>query len=131
MAIHGIDHINIDTARPDETIAFYSDVLGLENRPDDRPAGIGPGAWLFSGDQAVVHLNFHDADSETGIRLADPARSGAFNHLAFVGSDFEVTCATLDSRSLDYRTSEIPSIDLKQIFVRDPNNIALEINIRD
>lgn len=130
MAIHGIDHINIDTTKPDETIEFYGQVLGLENRPEDRPAGIGPGAWLFKGDQAMIHLNFHEPGSDAAARLADATKSGAFNHVAFAGSDFEETCATLDDLSISYRVNELPAIDLKQIFVRDPNNVALEINIR-
>ena len=52
MAVHGIDHVNIDTAQPDETITFYTEALGLEHRPEDRPGGMGPGAWLFSGSRA-------------------------------------------------------------------------------
>lgn len=131
MAVQGIDHINIDTDRPEETVEFYSQVLGLENRPEDRPGGIGDGAWLFNGDQAVVHLNFHGAESETGRRLSESARSGAFNHVAFVGSDFDGTCRLLDDLSVQYRTADIPDIGLKQIFVRDPNNVAIEINIRE
>jgi catechol 2,3-dioxygenase-like lactoylglutathione lyase family enzyme len=131
MAVSGIDHVNIDTAQPTETIEFYAQVLDLENRPQDRPGGIGDGAWLFKGDQAMVHLNFHDPASETGRRLAERARSGAFNHVAFVGSDFDGTCRLLDDLSLEYRTSDLPEIGLKQIFVRDPNNVAIEINIRD
>ena len=128
--IAGIDHVNIDTVKPDETVDFYCRVFGLENRPEDRPQGIGPGAWLFSGDQAVVHLNFHEPDSETGQRLADPGRSGAFNHVAFVGSDFEGTRARLDELGVRHRVNELPAIDLRQIFLRDPNNVAIEINIR-
>ena len=46
MGITGLDHINIDTSKPDETVAFYEDVLGLENRPQDRPDFGFPGAWL-------------------------------------------------------------------------------------
>ncbi len=130
MAVQGIDHVNIDTDRPEETIRFYEQVLRLENRPEDRPGGLPDGAWLFNGDQAVVHLNFHEEGSETAARLVERARSGAFNHIAFVGSDFDGTCRALDELSLQYRVSDIPAIDLKQIFIRDPNNVAIEINIR-
>ncbi len=130
MAVKGIDHVNIDTVKPEETIAFYSEVLGLENRPDQRPGGMGSGAWLFSGENAVVHLNFHDAQSDTAERLAAGTRSGAFNHVAFAGSDFDGTCATLDSLGIDYRVSDRPEISLKQIFLRDPNGVALEVNIQ-
>lgn len=126
--VRGIDHVNIDTDRPDETIAFYTTALGLENRPEDRPGGMTDGAWLFSGDRAVVHLNFHPSDSDTGRRIEARQRS-AFNHVAFEGSDFDATCERLDEAGIEYRAVDRSEIRLKQIFIRDPNNIAIEINI--
>lgn len=123
MAVSGLDHINIDTAEPDATIAFYRDILGLENRPQDRPDFGFPGAWLFLGERAVVHLNFIDADERFSSR-------SAFNHIAFEGDDFDAMCALLDDRGLRYRTSERPEIGLQQIFVNDPNGVRVEVNIR-
>jgi len=123
MAISGLDHINIDTAKPDETIAFYQDVLGLENRPQDRPDFGFPGAWLFLGDTALVHLNFIEDDGRSEHR-------SAFNHIAFEGSDFAGTCALLEEQAITYRSSQRPEINLAQIFVDDPNGVRVEINIR-
>lgn len=122
MAITGLDHINIDTCRPDDTVEFYTQVLGLENRPERRPNFGFPGAWLFSGDRAVVHLNFIDEDDRFGQR-------NAFNHIAFEGSDFDGMCATLDGLGHEYRTSVRDEIKLRQIFVDDPNGVRVEINI--
>lgn len=119
--ISGLHHINIDTARPDETIAFYSEVFGFVNRPDRRPDGGQPGAWLFEGEQAIIHLNFIDDDRSGG--------TSSFNHAAFEGSGFTDFCARLDTAGIDYRVSDRPEISLKQIFVRDPNGVRLEINI--
>lgn len=98
----------------------------MENRPEDRPDSGSPGAWLFAGDTAVVHLNFHSADRE-GI---EPGKTGAFNHVAFEASDFDATCDALNERGLEYRTSQRPEIKLSQIFLRDPNGIQVELNIR-
>lgn len=123
VGITGLDHINIDTSCPDDTIAFYTDVLGLENRPQDRPDFGFPGAWLFLGDRAVVHLNFIDDDGRAANR-------SAFNHIAFEGSDYDATVAMLEQRGLKYRSAERPEIALKQLFVKDPNGVAVEINIR-
>lgn len=123
MGITGLDHINIDTAKPDATVAFYEDVLGLENRPDQRPDFGFPGAWLFLGEHPVVHLNFIDDDGRSANR-------SSFNHIAFEGSDFDGMCALLDDRGLRYRTSERPEIGLSQIFVDDPNGVRVEVNIR-
>lgn len=123
VAITGLDHINIDTSCPEDTISFYEEVLGLQNRPQDRPDFGFPGAWLFLADRAVVHLNFIDDDGRAANR-------SAFNHIAFEGSDFTAMCALLEARGLKYRTSQRPDIALSQIFVKDPNGVAVEINIR-
>lgn len=123
VGISGLDHINIDTAQPEATVAFYEDILGLENRPQDRPDFDFPGAWLFLGDTAIVHLNFIDEDDRFSGR-------SAFNHIAFEGSDFAGMCELLDDRGLKYRTSERPEIGLSQVFVDDPNGVRVEVNIR-
>lgn len=123
MPVKGLEHVNIDTCKPEETIAFYAQVLGLENRPDERPAIPFPGAWLFLDGQAVVHLNFIEED-RTGP-------TGAFNHVAFEASDFDGTCAALDAMGHEYRTTGIPTASLRQIFVHDPNGVMVELNIRE
>ena len=128
MALQGLDHINIDTCQPDDTVAFYTDVLGLENFPERRPDFGFPGAWLWANGRAVVHLNFIDRDERFG---ADGVKNrNAFNHIAFEGTDFAAMCAVLDDRGLDYTTSVRDDIGLSQIFVNDPNDIRVEINIQ-
>ena len=49
MTINSLDHYNIQTARLEETIEFYVDVLGFFN--GYRPGVRGTGAWLYAGDQ--------------------------------------------------------------------------------
>ena len=122
MQVRRLDHYNLDTALPDETVAFYCNVLGAVNDPSRRPDFGFPGAWLFLDDHPVIHLNFVDED-KTGS-------TGAFNHIAFEAEGFLELCDRLDEHGLRYRTSELPEIDLLQIFVKDPNNVRLELNIR-
>ncbi len=123
MSIWGLDHINIDTAKPDETLDFYTELLGLENRPQERPAFDFPGAWLFAGDRAVIHLNFLDEPK--------PATTGAFNHVAFEADGFGELTAMLDDRGVEYRSRVRPELGLTQIFVTDPNGIRVELNVRE
>jgi len=120
-SISGLHHLNIDTAKPDETIAFYSAVFGFVNHPDRRPPQSTPGAWLFKEDHPIIHLNFIDEDRSDS--------TSSFNHAAFEGSGFTGFCERLDAAGIDYRVHDRPEISLKQIFVRDPNGIRLEINI--
>ena len=54
MTLTVLDHVNIRTARLEDLVAFYRDVLGLHT--GWRPAFSFGGAWLYCGEQAVVHL---------------------------------------------------------------------------
>ena len=45
MPIDRLDHYNIATSRPEETLRFYCDGLGLVNDPDRRPDFGVPVLW--------------------------------------------------------------------------------------
>ncbi len=120
--ITGLDHVNLRTNRLDETIAFFEEVLGLENRPADRPDFGFDGAWLFHGDQAILHL--------IGVDAEVPAPAGALDHVAFASDDFDGLVAELTERGLDHRTSGLPGSDVRQIFFREPNGVLIEVTCR-
>jgi catechol 2,3-dioxygenase-like lactoylglutathione lyase family enzyme len=122
MALQRLDHYNIETVRPDETVAFYCDVLGCVNAPERRPAVPVPGTWLLVDDHAAIHVNFVDEDQA--------APTGAIDHVAFEASGYLEMCAELDTLGVNYDTVESPQFDLMQIYVIDPNQIRVEINIR-
>jgi len=118
-SITRLDHVNLRTDRLDETIAFFEEVLGLENRPEQRPDFGFPGAWLFVGDQAVVHLI--EANSTE-------APAGALDHVAFATPDFDGLLTTLDERDLPHRVSEQPGNGVRQVFFREPNGVLIEVS---
>ncbi|MEP7046336.1 MAG: VOC family protein [Ilumatobacteraceae bacterium] len=122
MTLSRLDHYNIETVLPDETVTFYTDVLGLVNAPERRPVGPVPGTWILVGDHPAVHVNFVERD-RAGV-------TGSIDHVAFEGSGFEAMCAHLDELAVTYEVVETPQYDLKQIYVVDPNGIRIEINIR-
>jgi catechol 2,3-dioxygenase-like lactoylglutathione lyase family enzyme len=123
MTLSRLDHYNIETVLPEETVTFYTDVLGLVNAPERRPAVPQPGTWLLVGDHPAVHVNFVDQDRA--------GRTGSIDHVAFEGSGYEATRARLDEFGASYDVVESPQFNLKQIFVMDPNGIRIEINIRN
>lgn len=123
MQIRTLDHVNISTADPDATLDFYCGVLGLVDDRLRRPDFSFPGAWLFAGDRAVVHLNFVDEDP-TG-----PAN--ALDHIAFEAVGYAETRRELDERNIAYRASERPDDGLSQLFVVDPNGVKVELNFRE
>ncbi len=97
-------------------------MLGLVNRPDLRPDFGFPGAWLFAEDRDLIHLNFLDAQPDSA--------TGAFNHVAFEAEGFDDLCAALDERGTEYRASIRDEIGLRQVFVKDPNGVRVELNFR-
>ena len=55
MSVGVLDHYNVSTRKLKETVQFYEDVLGFKNGA--RPPFNFPGAWLYSGNHPVLHLN--------------------------------------------------------------------------
>ncbi len=122
MALQRLDHYNLETVRPDDTIAFYCDVLGCVNAPERRPAVPVPGTWLLVDDHPAIHVNFVEQDRA--------APTGAIDHVAFEASGYLEMCGHLRELDIDFDTVESPQFDLLQIYVVDPNQIRVEINIR-
>lgn len=122
MGMQRLDHYNIETVRPEETVAFYRDVLGCVNAPERRPAVPVPGTWLLVDGHPAIHVNFVDDDRA--------APTGAIDHVAFEASGYLDMRDRLDELGVDYETVESPQFDLMQIYVVDPNQIRVEINIR-
>ena len=122
MEIHSLDHVNINTADAPATLDFYCGVLGLVDDRSRRPDFDFPGAWLFVGDRAVIHLNFVDAEPGTA--------ANAIDHIAFECAGYDSTRSALDERGLEYRASERPDDELFQLFLVDPNGVKVELNFR-
>jgi catechol 2,3-dioxygenase-like lactoylglutathione lyase family enzyme len=105
----------------EETRAFFRDVLGLvEGWRPDFPVG---GAWLYAGEGAVVHL----------VDLAEakrPSAEAALDHFAFRIDDWDDAVARLTAANVHFRAVEVPDTPIRQIFLRDPNGVNIELNYR-
>ena len=121
MSIRGLDHINIGTARLAETVAFFRDVLGLTE--GWRPDFPFPGAWLYAGQTAVVHLV--ELDEAKG-----PSSEAALDHFAFRVDDAAAIARRLDAAGIAYRQMDVPGTQIRQLFVRELNGVTLELNER-
>ncbi|MEM7272641.1 MAG: VOC family protein [Actinomycetota bacterium] len=117
--VRELDHFNLRTTRLAETSRFFQDVLGLEDRPDDRPPFGFPGAWLWVGDRPLVHLI--EVDTDQG-----PPR-GALDHVAFATDDFDGLITRLTDRGIKHRTADQPATGLRQVFFREPNGVQIEV----
>ena len=120
MAIQRLDHVNICTSRPEETMSFYTEILDFTE--GFRPPFNFPGVWLYAGESPVIHLVFSDnVLKET---------QNAVDHIAFEAVGFEETKRRLENANWEFRCSEVPDSKIRQIFLHDPNGVKLELNFK-
>ncbi len=121
MTILGLEHYNVLTNDLAGTVAFYREVLGMD--AGDRPSFGFPGAWVYAGGRAVLHL-VGDPDSP-------PPGTGSIDHIALEASGYDDVLAVVRTRGLAHRTGDYrPAMNLRQIFIHDPNGVQLELNFR-
>ncbi len=121
MQITRLDHVNIRTARLDVLVDWYTNVLNLE--VGKRPSFRFPGAWLYAGDQALVHL--------VGVDDAPAANRGRdlqMEHVAFSAMDGESFEARLKELGETYRRSDLPEINCYQINLWDPDGNHIHVD---
>ncbi len=132
MPLTRLDHFSVRTSDVEGAKAFYENVLGL--RAGARPDFPFPGAWLYQGDRAVVHIIGVDAKDSSGLQdyLGDRGAAGQgtgnFDHIAFVATDFEGMRKHLSGLGVPFRERSVPGLALEQIFVTDPSGVTVEIN---
>lgn len=132
MALQRLDHYSIRTPRLEESRRFYTDIMGLQEGA--RPPFPFPGAWMYQGGTAVVHLVGYDPDDAEGLKgyLGDKAPAGSgtgtIDHVAFTADDLPAMQSRLRASGLPFREREVPNLGLHQVFVEDPNGVTIELN---
>ncbi len=117
MALAALDHVTIRTARLSELTDFYARVLDL--KPGKRPGFQFPGAWLYCGGRAALHL----------VEVADPPEAPApkIEHFAFRAEGLAEFLAHLRELDVAYRTAIVPDFEIRQVHLRDPDGNHVEI----
>jgi catechol 2,3-dioxygenase-like lactoylglutathione lyase family enzyme len=128
MRVKGLDHINIIADDLEATGRFYEDLLGLRYTP--RPSEMDfRGAWLMDASgQPIIHLVEWNEARNGGLERG--SATGAIDHVALVCEDFEGTLARCAELGVEHRFNDRKYGELRQIFVRDPNKVMLELNFR-
>lgn len=129
MSISGLDHFNLRPENLDGMRDFFVDVIGLTE--GDRPSFKFSGYWLYGdeGSGAVVHLVGRDRERNyvSGHGADDSSGTGVVDHLAFRGGDAEGLLARLDEQGVEYTKRELPNGAAKQIFVKGPEGVVVEV----
>jgi catechol 2,3-dioxygenase-like lactoylglutathione lyase family enzyme len=118
MAVSGMNHFTVLTDDVPRTVDFYARFLGLASGP--RP-GLGfPGAWLYAGDTAVLHV--------VGGKSRDQLRPGVIDHMAFTAQGLADTLATLVAHNVEHVCRRQNESGLWQVFFFDPNGARVELD---
>ena len=142
MMIRRLEHYNIRTIKFDETVKFYDDILGMKCKRAPMAPEHMPATWIYddSGVPAVhltpvdpedAHASYARIAQYRGVD-ADAAfqGSGAIDHVAFECEGFDEILSRLKAKDVAYVENNFPQFNLRQLFVKDPNGVTLELNFR-
>jgi catechol 2,3-dioxygenase-like lactoylglutathione lyase family enzyme len=133
MGVQLLEHVTIRCGQLRRTRDFYVELMGLTD--GDRPDFPFRGHWLYLGGIPVIHLvEASDTAGAWGREDAPPPvaedGTGAFDHVAFRGDDFEAMRARVQEAGMTFKERAVPGRPLKQLFVLDPEGVLVEINFR-
>ncbi|MDA0238004.1 MAG: VOC family protein, partial [Proteobacteria bacterium] len=97
MPATSMNHFTILTDDLDATVTFYQEFLGLE--PGERPPLKFPGAWLYAGKTAVLHVI-------AGKTLPEPPE-GVIDHIAFSATGLIETVDKLKQHKIDHSLRQV------------------------
>ncbi len=133
MPLTQLEHYLVLTDDLEGTRNFYRDALGL--REGARPPLGFPGYWLYLGEVPCLHIaewNTYRAHSlAAGISVSTRAPgTGALDHVAFNAADLAGVKARLSAHGVEYSVNQVPGAGITQLFLKDPNGVKVEINVR-
>ena len=118
MPATAMNHFTILTDDVRRTVDFYCALLGLAEGA--RPPLQFPGAWLYAGGNAILHV--------VGGRSADELKAGVIDHMAFSARDLSDTLALHTSRNIAHTCRRQPGAGTWQVFFFDPNGARVELD---
>lgn len=126
MPLEGLNHYTIRPVDLARTRDFYVNVLGLEEgyRP---PLGF-EGHWLYCGGAPTVHLIGARPQREQGWPERVVGPTGLLDHIAFSCTGLAEMRERLKTSGFDYEERVIPRDKQTQLFLHDPDGIAVELN---
>ncbi len=100
---------------------FYTGILDFSE--GFRPPFNFPGCWLYASESAEIHLVFDNSEPSDNYNPVD--------HIAFVASGYKETIQRLENANWEYRYSDVPDTNIRQIILVDPNDVKLELNFKE
>ena len=124
MQIGKLDHVNVRTTQLGVMVEWYTRVLGM--RSGDRPNFSFPGAWMYAGDHAVVHLVGIDGDPATGSEA-----QLKLEHFALTATGADIFKAKLTEMDEAFRVGHVADFGITQFNVWDPDGNHIHVDFTD
>ncbi|MCG6902571.1 MAG: VOC family protein [Rhodobacter sp.] len=118
MTLVAFDHVNVRTAKLDAMVAWYADVLDMHTGP--RPDFNFPGAWLYLGDQAIIHL--------VGLSGEPQTQDPRIEHFALRAKGLSEFLARMEEKNVPVALAEVPGFGILQVNIHDPDGNHIHVD---
>lgn len=132
MGLQRLQHVLIQTTDLAGTVRWWQEVLGL--RPGPHPDFGFPVAWLYLGEEGVLHVTEGGAGVSANRQayLAQQSQAehgtGVLDHIAFHATDLPAVMARLQRLGVAVTSRRVDAQGLFQLFLFDPNGVEVELN---
>ncbi len=132
MPAHHFQHFLIQTTNIPTTVAWWEQVMGMEQGP--HPDFGFPVVWLYLEGRDVLHITPGAGQISAGRDAylkpeSDAVRgTGVLDHVAFHATELPVMLANLQARGISYTSRQSHDGGLFQVFMLDPNGVRVELN---
>jgi len=134
MPITALNHFLLVSKNLERTKDFYCRVLGFEVA-QERPDFGFPGYWLRANGEISVHLasQLPNKIRDSFLLKKHPrgtTGSGQVDHIAFLARDAEGVRNRIQKNKVEMHYRSFPDAEppLFQIFLRDPDQVTIELN---
>jgi catechol 2,3-dioxygenase-like lactoylglutathione lyase family enzyme len=132
MPVLDLHHVTIKSKNLDETVRFYTDVIGM--RQVERPNFSFSGAWLQMG-ETMIHIISGDVAKTDHADYNYSQGYSPLDHISIRATGFDDMRQTLIDRGCQWRqghptwqSKDFRNARLWQLFVLDPSGVAIELN---
>jgi catechol 2,3-dioxygenase-like lactoylglutathione lyase family enzyme len=118
------DHLSLSAKEPEIIRDFLVDLLGFTI--GSRPNLSFNGYFLFAGNKDVVHI-FAQSPNRKTLSNSGLEEQNIVHHVSFFSDDYQEVMTRIEQLGLSYSLNQVPGSKVKQIFVRAPENLIVEI----
>jgi lactoylglutathione lyase len=111
-----LNHILVLTTDLNTMELFWTELIGLH--VGERPPFPFDGLWLYSGNQALIHVA-EQPNSEFG--------QGSIAHVALECSQYPLLLKRLNNSKYPFTEKIVPLSNERQLFIQGPDGLVVEI----